>query len=105
LIAKLSDSYALIDSVKYENCVLTKNIKSLENEIEMSKNQLKKFSSDKSYCPLNSLKPHSDKYGLCFKFVASISKTHHVTKGKIAFVPASSNKSKNVVCDALSKHK
>jgi Mn-dependent DtxR family transcriptional regulator len=36
-IAKLYDSYDLIDYVKYENCVLTKKGKSLENEIEMFK--------------------------------------------------------------------
>jgi hypothetical protein len=35
---------------------------------------------------ISSDKPYSDKYGLGFKFVASTSKTHHVTKGKISFV-------------------
>jgi hypothetical protein len=44
------------------------------------------ISSDKFDYRLNSLKPYSDKYGLGFKFVASTSKTHHVTKGKISFV-------------------
>jgi Mn-dependent DtxR family transcriptional regulator len=36
-IAKLYDSYDLIDYVKYENCVLTKKGKSLEKKLRCLK--------------------------------------------------------------------
>lgn len=52
LVAKLSDSHALIDSVKYENCVLNEKVKWLENELQMSKNQLKKVFYWKTWVPV-----------------------------------------------------
>jgi hypothetical protein len=36
-IAKLSYLHALVDSLKFENCVLNQKIKSFENDLEMSK--------------------------------------------------------------------
>jgi hypothetical protein len=58
----LSDSHAIIDSLKYEDFLLIEKVKSLENELEMSKIELKRFYSNKLNCLLNSQKPHSDKY-------------------------------------------
>jgi hypothetical protein len=76
--------------------MLNDKVKSIENDLELSKIQLKIFSSDKLDCLLNSQKPCSDKRGLGYKYVVSnapsTSDTPPITKGKIAFVPASSNK-------------
>jgi hypothetical protein len=46
LIAQLSESHALIDSLKFENTMLFNIIDTLENKLKESKNLLKKFSSD-----------------------------------------------------------
>jgi len=46
LIVQLSESHALIDSLKYENIMLFDIIDTLENKLKESKNLLKKFSSD-----------------------------------------------------------
>jgi len=46
LIMKLSESHALIDSLKYENTMLFNTIDTLENKLKESEDILKKFSSD-----------------------------------------------------------
>jgi len=46
LIIKLSESHALIDSLKYENTMLFNNFDSLESKLKGSEDLLKKFSSD-----------------------------------------------------------
>jgi hypothetical protein len=46
LIVRLSESYALIDSLKSENIMLFDIIDTLENKLKESEDLLKKFSSD-----------------------------------------------------------
>jgi hypothetical protein len=46
LIVQLSESHALIDSLKYENTMLFDIIDTLENKLKESENLLKKFSCD-----------------------------------------------------------
>jgi len=46
LIVQLSESYALIDSLRYENTMLFNIIDTLENKLKESEDLLKKFSSD-----------------------------------------------------------
>jgi ferric iron reductase protein FhuF len=46
LIVQLSESHALIDSLKSENTMLFDMIDTFENKLKESKNLLKKFSSD-----------------------------------------------------------
>jgi predicted nucleic acid-binding Zn-ribbon protein len=46
LIVQLSESHALIDSLKSENTMLFDIIDTLENKLKESENLLKKFSSD-----------------------------------------------------------
>jgi hypothetical protein len=46
LIIKLSESHALIDSLKYENTMMFDTIDTLENKLKESEDLLKKFSSD-----------------------------------------------------------
>jgi hypothetical protein len=46
LIVPLSESYALIDSLKSENIMLFDIIDTLENKLKESEDLLKKFSSD-----------------------------------------------------------
>jgi phosphoribosylpyrophosphate synthetase len=46
LIVQLSESHALIDSLKYENTMLFDIIDTLENKLKESEDLLKKFSSD-----------------------------------------------------------
>jgi peptidoglycan hydrolase CwlO-like protein len=46
LVAKMSESHTLIDSLKSKNTVLIENITSLENELKESKELLNRLSSD-----------------------------------------------------------
>jgi hypothetical protein len=46
LIVQLSESHALIDSLRYENTMLFNIIDTLENKLKESEDLLKKFSSD-----------------------------------------------------------
>jgi hypothetical protein len=46
LIVQLSESCALIDSLKSENTMIFEIIDTLENKVKESENLLKKFSSD-----------------------------------------------------------
>jgi len=46
LVTKLSESYTLVESLKFENTVLIENIKSLENELKDSKELSNRLSSD-----------------------------------------------------------
>jgi CRISPR/Cas system-associated protein Cas7 (RAMP superfamily) len=46
LIVQLSESHALIDSLKSKNTMIFDIIDTLENKLKESKNLLKKFSSD-----------------------------------------------------------
>jgi hypothetical protein len=46
MIVRLSESYALIDSLKSENIMLFDIIDTLENKLKESEDLLKKFSSD-----------------------------------------------------------
>jgi predicted nucleic acid-binding Zn-ribbon protein len=49
LIVQLSESYALIDSLKSENTMLFDIIDTLENKLKESEDLLKKFSNDKEH--------------------------------------------------------
>jgi hypothetical protein len=46
LIGKLSELHSMIDSFKFENCLLIEKAISLENELEIFKTHLQKFCSD-----------------------------------------------------------
>jgi hypothetical protein len=83
LIVQLSESHALIDSLKSENTTLFDIIDTLENKLKESENLLKKFSSDnlKSILCI-----HSDilnKPGLTADLSTS---TSHASDSKLDFV-------------------
>jgi hypothetical protein len=98
LVAKLSESHILIDSLKSENLNLNEKIKSLENDLDMSNNQLKKFSSEHLDCLIDSQKSRSDKNELSFDYFSSTSQASSVTTCKSTLIPASSDNGKKI-CD------
>lgn len=87
-----------------------RKMKTLENELDMSKTQLKKFYSVQLGKLLNSHRPNNEKGDLEFTVMGfSIpfsSRSPPVTEGKTVFVSSSKDKGKNtVVCDVVSKPK
>jgi hypothetical protein len=87
---------------------LMRKMKTLENELDMSKTQLKKFSSVQLDKLLNSHRPNNEKGDLEFTVMGfSIpfsSRSPPVTEGKTVFVSSSKDKGKiTVVCDVVSK--
>jgi hypothetical protein len=65
-LLKLNDSRVLVDKLKLDIIVLNEQNKSLEKELNASKDQLKKFFSDKLDKMLSVQKIHGDKSRLGF---------------------------------------
>jgi hypothetical protein len=64
LIIQLSESHALINSLKYENTMMFNTIDTLENKLKESEDHLKKFSSDNLKSVLCIQTDNSNKLGL-----------------------------------------
>jgi hypothetical protein len=62
----LTDSHVIHNTLKSENHILIAKVKSLENDLNDSKNHLKKFSSEKLNHMLNNQKYYFDRIGLGF---------------------------------------
>lgn len=85
LINNLGDSHAICNTMKSENHVLITKFKSLEKELNESRNHFRKFSSDKLDNLLKNQKNACDRSGLGFdKYAASSS--NPVSSSKIIFV-------------------
>ncbi|XP_059429117.1 uncharacterized protein LOC132162924 [Corylus avellana] len=89
LLNDLGDSHAIYNTLKSENHVLITKVKSLEKELDESRNHFKKISSKKLDDMLKNQKSSCDKTGLGFDKVAASS--NHASSSKIIFV-----KSQNV---------
>jgi hypothetical protein len=83
LIVQLSESHALIDSLKSENTMLFDNIDTLENKLKESENLLKKFSSDNLKSMLCIYSDISNKPGLTVDLSTS---TSHASNSELDFV-------------------
>jgi hypothetical protein len=83
LIVQLSESYALIDSLKFENTMLFDIIDTLENKLKESENLLPKFSSDNLKRMLCIHSDISNKPGLTADLSTS---TSHASDSKLDFV-------------------
>ena len=85
LSSTLTDSHAIHDTLMSENHMVIAKVKSLENDLNESKNHLKKFSSEKLNHMLHNQKHCFDRIGLGFdKFV--VSSTNVASPSKLNFV-------------------
>jgi uncharacterized protein (UPF0335 family) len=88
LIDDLKDAHAICNTLKYENHVLISKVKTLEKDLEDSRNHLKRFDNGKLDEMLSNQKFAYAKTSLGFnKFAASSSKSNPSPK-KIVFVKA-----------------
>jgi hypothetical protein len=92
LIVQLSESYALIDSLKFENTMLFDIIDTLENKLKESENLLPKFSSDNLKRMLCIHSDISNKPGLTADLSTS---TSHASDSKLDSIDI-----KHVIVDA-----
>ena len=85
LSSTLTDSHVIHDTLMSEHHMLVAKVKSLENDLNESRNHLKKFSSEKLNHMLHNHKHSFDRTGLGFdKFV--VSSTNVASPSKLMFV-------------------
>ena len=85
IVTKLSESHALIDSLKSENLVLGSKVDLLENKLKESETQLEKFSSNSLENMLHTHNSNCDKSKLSFDCHATLSSNNDFTS-EIIFV-------------------
>jgi hypothetical protein len=85
LSSTLTDSHAILDTLKSENHSLIAKVKSLENDLNDSRNHLKKFSNEKLNHMLHNQKHSFDRTGLGFD-KSVVSSTNVVSPSKLIFV-------------------
>jgi hypothetical protein len=85
LSSTLTDSHAILDTLKSENHNLMAKVKSLENDLNDSRNHLKKFSNEKLNHMLHNQKHSFDRTGLSFD-KSAVSSTNVVSPSKLMFV-------------------
>jgi hypothetical protein len=85
LSSTLIDSHAILDTLKSKNHSLIAKVKSLENDLNDSRNHLKKFSNEKLNHMLHNQKHSFDRTGLGFD-KSAISSTNVVSPSKLIFV-------------------
>jgi hypothetical protein len=85
LSSTLTESHAILDTLKSENHSLIAKVKSLENDLNDSRNHLKKFSNEKLNHMLHNQKHSFDRTGLGFD-KSIVSSTNVVSPSKLIFV-------------------
>jgi hypothetical protein len=85
LSSTLTESHAILDTLKSENHSLIAKVKSLENDLNDSRNHLKKFSNEKLNHMLHNQKHSFDRTGLGFD-KSVVSSTNVVSPSKLIFV-------------------
>jgi hypothetical protein len=85
LSSTLTESHAILDTLKSENHSLIAKVKSLDNDLNDSRNHLKKFSNEKLNHMLHNQKHSFDRIGLGFD-KSVVSSTNVVSPSKSIFV-------------------